>query len=151
VQVRAEDENDVGLSWSVEAKSNKARTFRNTLARPVQTGDNLSRSDFIPTWSWNFIPGAPSYDLHVELPDGTTRDFPNMLPTAFTPIRMTGTGVFHWQVRAEFPQARDGKTAQGPYSARMAFYWRVTAVDASGNTGNSTPVQAFRLSASRSK
>jgi hypothetical protein len=129
----------------------KARTFRNTLARPVQTGDNLSRSDFIPTWSWNFIPGALSYDLHVELPDGTTRDFPNMLPTAFTPIRMTGTGVFHWQVRAEFPQARDGKTAQGPYSARMAFYWRVTAVDASGNTGNSTPVQAFRLSASRSK
>jgi hypothetical protein len=222
VQVRAEDENDVGLSWSVEAKSNKARTFRNTLARPVQTGDNLSRSDFIPTWSWNFIPGALSYDLHVELPDGTTRDFPNMLPTAFTPIRMTGTGVFHWQVRAEFPQARGGKTAQGPYSARMAFtrtiappsgthaiggagsvllswqpktgaehyrieisrapdfsrtleredtegttfapdlrsrdwsnggafYWRVTAVDASGNTGNSTPVQAFRLSASRSK
>jgi hypothetical protein len=34
---------------------------------------------------------------------------------------MTGTGVFRWQVRAEFPEARGGKTAVGPYTRAMTF------------------------------
>ena len=33
---------------------------------------------------------------------------------------MTGTGVFHWRVRAEFPNAGNGETP-GPYSATQTF------------------------------
>lgn len=209
MRVRAEDENDVGLWWSAR------RTFRNTLARPAVGRDNPTRSDVIPTFTWRYVQGAASYEVHVELPDGSERDFSGLLPTAFTPTEMRGTGVFTWQVRAEFPEARGGKTAVGPYtrarkltrtirppaSARASvggrsllitwqpklgadhyrveiatspdfrrtvesedvtgtafapeldsswerattFYWRVQAVDASGNSGNYTPVGRFRL------
>ena len=40
--------------------------------------------------------------------------------SAVTPIRFYGTGVWHWQVRANFPGA-GGSTVPGPYSARRAF------------------------------
>jgi hypothetical protein len=35
-------------------------------------------------------------------------------------IKMTGTGVFHWRVRAEFPKDTTG-TVPGPYSATQSF------------------------------
>jgi hypothetical protein len=215
MRVRAEDENDIGLSWSAR------RTFRNTLERPVASRDNPTRSDVIPTWSWGFVQGAKSYEVHVELPDGSERDFGDLLPTAFTPTAMRGTGVFHWRVHAEFPEARGGKTAVGPYTPSMTltrtirppasaravvgsrslfitwqpklgadhyrveigtspdfartvehedtdgtafaptfrggwerattFYWRVQAVDASGNSGNYTPVGKIHLRIPRSR
>ena len=75
----------------------------------------------IPTWVWSHVQGALSYDIHVDLPDGTKRDFQNDLLTAFTATKMTGTGVFRWQVRAEFPEARGGKTAVGPYTRPVTF------------------------------
>jgi hypothetical protein len=39
---------------------------------------------------------------------------------ALTAIKMTGTGLFHWRVRANFPKATSGSVA-GPYSAPMPF------------------------------
>jgi hypothetical protein len=210
VRVRAEDENEIGLTWS------DPRRFRDTLPRPLPSADNPARGDLLPTWTWRPIQGALSYDVHVELPDGSDRDVSGLLPTAFTPTEMRGTGVFHWQVRAEFPEARGGRTAVGPYTRRLTFtrtirppsgaralvgrrsllitwrakigaaryrveiaaspdfsrpleraeteatafaptlsggewdkggtfYWRVAALDASGNSGNSTPVRSLRL------
>ncbi len=208
-RVRAEDENEIGLTWSAP------RSFRNTLPRPRPSGDNPARGDLIPTWTWKPAQGAVSYDVHVELPDGSDRDVSGYLPSAFTATEMRGTGIFHWQVRAEFPAAGGGKTAVGPYSRRLAFtrtlgpptgarvvisprslllrwkpkigigryrveiartpdfsrlveqgdteaaafaprlrgsewdhpatlYWRVAAVDGSGNVGRATPTRAFR-------
>ena len=113
MRVRAEDENEIGLTWS------RPRRFRNTLARAVPDGDNPKQSDFIPTWTWKPVQGAASYDLHVDLPNGTTRDFANNLLTAFTPTIIRGTGVFHWRVRAVFPQGFSG--TPGPYSRSLAF------------------------------
>ncbi|HXJ62450.1 MAG TPA: hypothetical protein VNN79_01735, partial [Actinomycetota bacterium] len=208
MRVRAEDETGVELSWS------KLRTFRDTLARPVPSRDNPKQSDLLPTWTWTPVAGALSYDIHVDLPDGSTKDFSNLLPAAFTPTEMRGTGVFHWQVRAEFPDIHGSKAAVGPYTRRLTFirtiqppsgaraaigarsvliswapkigadhykveiatspdfshkaesrdtettafaptltsgswseggkfYWRVAAVDGSGNSGNFTPVRTF--------
>ncbi len=115
VRVRAEDENEVGLTWSTP------RAFRDTLARPALAPDNAASGDLIPTWVWRHVQGALSYDVHVDLPNGTDRDFSNDLLTAFTATKMTGTGVFRWQVRAEFPEARGGKTAVGPYTRPITF------------------------------
>ena len=112
-RVRADDENLVGLTWSATA------TFQNRLSAPVPNA-NLARGDMIPTWTWGPVRGAVSYDVHVELPNGTTRDVPGLRSPAITAVTMTGTGVFHWQVRANFPRSSSG-VVPGPYSSRVAF------------------------------
>jgi hypothetical protein len=114
-RVRAKDNNDIGLAWSA------SRRFRDALATPTLVGSNAVSGDLIPTWVWKHVQGALSYDIHVDLPNGTDRDFSDDLLTAFTATKMTGTGVFRWQVRAEFPEARGGKTAVGPYTRAISF------------------------------
>lgn len=114
-RVRAVDENEIGLTWSAR------RVFRDALATPKLGNANERGGDLIPTWTWQHIQGALSYDVHVDLPDGGGRDFSGDLLTALTPTEMSGTGVFRWKVRAEFPEARGGKTAVGPYSRAMTF------------------------------
>ena len=44
--------------------------------------------------------------MHVALPDGTQKDFRSLRSSAMTATKMTGTGVFRWRVRANFPQGR---------------------------------------------
>ena len=112
-RVRAEDANSVGLTWS------GTRTFRYHLASP-SLGGNPKKGDNLPTWSWVTVPGAVSYDLHADLPNGTARDFSRIPSAAFTPGRMTGTGIFSWKVRANFPTGR-GSTVAGPYSPQVKF------------------------------
>jgi len=58
--------------------------------------------------------------VHAELPNGTARDFANLHTTAFTPTTMTGTGVFHWQVRGNFPRT-GGAPVSGPYTKSRRF------------------------------
>ena len=113
MRVRAEDENKIGLSWSAP------RRFRNTLPSPVPSADNPRKGDLNPTWTWKPVQGAKSYDVHVELPDGSSRDFSNDLLAPFTPTSIGGTGVFHWRVRAEFGQSSQG--VLGPYSRAVSF------------------------------
>ena len=113
-RVRANDENGVGLTWS------DVGTFRKKLAAPVGSAGNPTQGDFIPTWSWNVVPGAVSYDLSADLPDGTHRDFGGFRTPEVTPLLMYGTGIFHWRVRAEFPRSVAGLTP-GPYSPTYAF------------------------------
>jgi hypothetical protein len=66
------------------------------------------------------VQGASSYDLSIDQPDGTHRDFQNFRTPASSFIKMTGTGVWHWRVRAEFPKSNSG-TVPGPYSATQTF------------------------------
>jgi hypothetical protein len=110
-RVRADDEQLVGLSWA-------SGTFQYHLPAPSLAG-NAGYGDTIPTWRWKPVPGATSYDLHADLPNGTHRDFGGLRTAAFTATKMTGTGIFHWQVRANFPSA--GGTQHGPYSRPVAF------------------------------
>jgi hypothetical protein len=109
-RVRADDENRVGLSWAVG-------NFEYRLQRP-DISRNAREGDTIPTWRWRPVPGAASYDIHAELPNGSQRDF-NVHTAAFTAIEMDGTGIFRWQVRAVFPGTGTG--TQGPYSAPRTF------------------------------
>jgi hypothetical protein len=112
-RVRANDENGIGLNWSA------TRSFRRSLPVPAPGSGNPNGGEFLPVLSWPSVPGAVSYGLHVEQADGTTRDF-TLRSTAFTPILFYGTGVWHWQVRANFPGAST-QTVPGGYSAKRSF------------------------------
>ena len=46
--------------------------------------------------------------MHVALPDGSQKDFKGLRAAALTATKMTGTGVFRWRVRANFPKGRFG-------------------------------------------
>ena len=105
----------VGLTWSATG------TFRKTLAAPVPDPGNPTSGDAIPTWEWNTVAGAVSYDFHLEQPDGFARDFFRIPSAAATPTLMKGTGVWHWQIRANFPRVDTTVVTPGPWSARQAF------------------------------
>ena len=113
-RVQAQNENGTGLTWSTP------QTFEKTLAAPTVDPDNPTSGDLIPTFSWEPVQGAESYDLHLQLPDGSwSRDGTNLAPHAVTAIIMTGKGVFQWQVRANYPA---GFTpVHGPYSSVQSF------------------------------
>jgi hypothetical protein len=113
-RVRADDEELVGLTWS------STGTFQKRLPSPVPSAGNPSAGDFIPTWQWEPVTGAVSYDVSVDLPNGTHRDITGLRMPALTAIKMTGTGLFSWRVRANFPRASTG-TVPGPYSAPVPF------------------------------
>jgi hypothetical protein len=113
-RVRADDENLIGLTWSATG------TFQKRLATPRPSPTNPTRGDYIPTWTWDPVPGSVSYDVHVDLPDGTQRDLTGLRTAALTPVLMYGTGVFRWKVRAQFPRQPFG-TVAGPYSATHVF------------------------------
>jgi hypothetical protein len=113
-RVRADDEYLIGLTWSTTG------TFQKRLETPRPSASNPTRGDYIPTWTWDPVQGAVSYDVHVDLPDGTQRDLNGMRTAVVTPVLMYGTGVFRWKVRANFPRQPFG-TVSGPYSATHVF------------------------------
>jgi hypothetical protein len=112
-RVRAEDENGVGLTWS------EKRTLRYQLPAPDTRGGERS-GEFIPTWRWKPVVGAVTYDVHVQLPDGSDKDIKGLRSPALTAVKMTGTGVFRWRVRANFPKGTYG-TVPGPWSKPVPF------------------------------
>lgn len=128
-RVRANDENGTGLKWSA------TRTFRRSLGVPQPLSGNPTGGEFLPVLSWTSVPGAVSYHLHVDQADGTTRDF-TLRSTAFTPTLFYGTGVWSWQVQANFPGAF-GRVVSGGYSARRAFTRYIGAP--TGARSTSTP------------
>lgn len=129
-RVRADDENLTGLTWSATG------TFQKGLAAPVPSATNPTQGEALPVWSWSNVQGAASYDLSVDQPDGTHRDFTGIRTPAASFIKMTGTGVFHWRVRAEFPKDATG-TTPGPYSA-MQSYTRTIGEPANARTDSDT-------------
>jgi hypothetical protein len=113
-RVRADDENGVGLTWSTTG------TFQKRLAAPVPSATNSTAGEYLPVWSWSPVNGAVSYDLVIDQPDGTTRSFSDFRMPATSFQKLTGTGVFHWRVRAEFPKQSYG-TTPGPWSVSSPF------------------------------
>jgi hypothetical protein len=113
-RVRADDENSVGLTWSTTG------TFQRKLATPVPSATNSTAGEYLPVWSWNPVNGAVSYDLSIDQPDGQTKTFTDFRMPATSFQKLTGTGVFHWRVRAEFPKQGSGETP-GPWSASSPF------------------------------
>ncbi|HYT50970.1 MAG TPA: hypothetical protein VEL10_02055 [Gaiellaceae bacterium] len=113
-RVRASDENGIGLTWSATG------TFQKRLAAPVPSSTNPTSGEYLPVWIWNSVNGAVSYDLSIDQPDGQTKTFTDFRMPATSFQKLTGTGVFHWRVRAEFPKQGSGETP-GPWSASMPF------------------------------
>ena len=113
-RVRADDENLNGLRWSARGM------FKKTLPAPVPSPSNPTGGDKLPAWTWSAVQGASSYDLALDQPDGQHRYFPGLRNPAASFIKMTGVGIWHWRVRAEFPRATGGETP-GPYSPLQSF------------------------------
>jgi protein-S-isoprenylcysteine O-methyltransferase Ste14 len=115
-RVRANDENPTaasrGLTWSPTG------SFVRRLPIPAVAGDNPTDGEGIPVLSWSPVEGAVSYDVHVEQADGTRRDF-TLRTTAFTPTAFYGTGVWRWQVRANFKSGF--RVVSGGYSGARPF------------------------------
>ena len=113
-RVRAADENEVGLTWSATG------TFQKKLAAPVPSASNPTSGEFLPVWSWGSVNGAVSYDIAIDGPDGQHHDYSGFRIPAVSFQKLTGTGVFHWRVRAEFSKQGYG-SVPGPYSPSMSF------------------------------
>jgi hypothetical protein len=113
-RVRTDDENLTGLTWSATG------TFQKKLAAPVASVENPAQGDTLPVWAWSPVQGASSYDLSVDGPTGLHKDFGDIRTPAVSFIKFTGTGVWHWRVRARFPTNSVSSTP-GPYSAMQSF------------------------------
>jgi hypothetical protein len=113
-RVRADDENLVGLTWSATGM------FQKKLAAPVPSSQNPASGEMLPVWAWSPVQGASSYDVSIDSPDGTYHYFSGFRTPVVSFIKMTGTGVFSWRVRAEFPSS-SGTDTPGPYSATQTF------------------------------
>lgn len=115
-RVRARDGNGVEPGWST------TRTFRRTLPVPVVDPANPTAGSRIPVLSWASVPGAISYDFHVDQVNGGGQDFKVATPR-FTPTEFYGNGIWKWKVRANFPSSNG--TVSGAYTASHEFVRRL--------------------------
>jgi hypothetical protein len=113
-RVRADDENGVGLTWS------SVGAFQKKLAAPVPSGSNPTAGEYLPVWAWSSVEGAVAYDLSIDKPSGETQTFTGFRMPAVSFQKMTGTGIFHWRVRAVFAKQGFG-TTPGPWSATQGY------------------------------
>jgi hypothetical protein len=114
-RVRADDENLIGLTWSAVG------TFRRRLPAPVLSAANPGSGESIPLWTWSPVNGAVAYDVEVDEPDGDHSQFLDFRSAAFTAVKMTGTGIWGWRVRAVFPKQLGSQTQPGPWSATKPY------------------------------
>jgi hypothetical protein len=66
------------------------------------------------------VQGAVSYDIQIDKPNGESETFTGFRMPAASFKTLTGTGIFHWRVRAQFAKASFGSTP-GPWSATQPF------------------------------
>jgi hypothetical protein len=102
----------VKLRWS------DVGSFRRRLPAPTLAADIPLRGELPPALTWTPVPGAISYDLHIDQADGQSNDF-NVKSAAGTFTRFFGIGTFKYRVRANFA-ARSGAVASA-YSASRDF------------------------------
>jgi hypothetical protein len=115
-RVRAENEEGIGLTWS------SVGTFSKTLAAPVPAASNPTSGDSVPSWSWAPVPGAVSYDFRLDPPNASATIFSDVPSSVATPTLLKGTGIWTWQVRANFPQVSSFfQKTDGPWSPQMSF------------------------------
>ena len=96
----------------------------NTRVVFLTSPNNPTAGDMLPVWAWSPVQGASSYDVTVDQPNGLSKNFSVRSPL-ISFIKMTGTGIWRWRVRAEFPQSGSGQTP-GPYSPTQSFTRTIT-------------------------
>ena len=125
-RVRVTDVKSRGLTWSPTS------TFRRRLPIPQAAADNPAGGPTIPALAWLPVHGAESYSIHADQADGTTRDF-TLRGTVFTPNIFYGTGVWHWQVRANFPGgSQSGWSGATPFTRTIPPPDGVNAINKDG-------------------
>lgn len=112
-RVQANDWVGHGLNWSA------THTFVRTLPAPVPSRLNAKKGEGIPLLRWAPVPGATGYDVHVDWINGRTWNYTVSSP-ALTFNYWYGPGIWHWEVRADFPTASSATTSSG-YSAAQSF------------------------------
>jgi hypothetical protein len=110
-RVRANDENLVGLRWSAVG------SFQRRLPAPAPLFDALA-GDMFPVISWAPVPGAVSYRIAVDEPDGEHYEYDDFRSAAAAFTKMTGTGIAGIRVRANFP-TNTTATTPGPWSSTV--------------------------------
>lgn len=113
-RVRANDWAGQGLNWSA------VQTFTRRLPGSSPTPGNPLGGDGISVLSWAFVPGAVSYDVHIDQGNGTSNDY-TVDSTAFAPTERHGLGTIDWQVRPLFPSSNFFGTIGGPFFARQRY------------------------------
>ena len=110
-RVQAMDENNNGLTWS------ETRTFEVDLEAPTLDPATPTVGDAsLPVLRWFPVPGAVSYTLRIHEPnDNTPNTYSGFPSTAASFEKITGTGLFTWEIRADFPKLTGG-TTPGPWS-----------------------------------
>lgn len=117
-RVRADAESGstyIGLPWSATG------TFRKQLPRPTWDGDNPTSGAGIPALSWSPVPGAISYDIKVEEPDGDPAEYKGYPTHAVSWKRFTGVGITKVWARANFPTSTNA-VVPGPWSTDFWSY-----------------------------
>jgi hypothetical protein len=109
-RVQAQDENNIGLTWS------EYRTFQIDLEKAALDPATPTVGDAsLPVLRWFPVPGAVSYSLRIHEPNDTTPNVYSGYPsTAASFLKITGTGIFTWEIRADFPKSTG--TTPGPWS-----------------------------------
>jgi large repetitive protein len=109
-RVQAQDENGTGLTWS------PTRTFEIDLPQPALDPATPTQGDAsLPVLRWFPVDGAVSYTLQVQEPNSTSpKTYSGFPSTAASFEKITGTGIFTWKIRADFPKSSG--TTPGPWS-----------------------------------
>jgi hypothetical protein len=119
-RVQADVENPTsagkGLTWSDWG------TFQIDLPKPVLDPATPTVGDSsLPVLRWFPVDGAVSYSLRIHEPnDNTPNTYTGFPSTAASFSKITGTGIFTWEIRADFPNAPTG-TTPGPWSDPADF------------------------------
>ena len=132
-RVRADAENGVGNPTTVGLTWSATGTFQKHLVTPTLDGDsstpqidpNPTQGTTVPTFEWDPVQSADSYDFKVQIPNGTSTGSTSQtfnIPThAFSFGTMKGTGIWKWQVRAIFPGTTAFQTVAGPWTTLQNF------------------------------
>jgi hypothetical protein len=128
-RVRADDELGTGLRWSAVG------SFQRRLPVPSPRFDAVA-GEMFPVMSWDPVPGAVSYRLAVDEPDGDHNEFEDFRSAAAAFVKMTGTGVTGIRVRANFPTNTTTVTP-GPWST-TAYHTRTVGEPAGAKTDATT-------------
>jgi hypothetical protein len=116
-RVRAE-QLQVSGTGRVELRWSDVGSFRRSLPSPLLATDIPLTGELPPALTWTPIPGAISYDVHIDQANGTPSDF-NLKSPAGTFTKFFGIGTFKYRVRANFA-AGSGAVASA-YSAPRDF------------------------------
>ncbi|HEY3764546.1 MAG TPA: hypothetical protein VGL44_05270 [Gaiellales bacterium] len=120
----------VGLAWSAPGH------FTKTLPVPSFTTPSLftnaATSDALPTWQWNAVAGAVSYDVQFICAAGVfgCNNQNGLDTTALALAHLPTTKQLSWQVRAEFPTVQSGSpsgTVAGPWTAQVNYQHTIAA------------------------